>query len=373
VLAIYVLEVMTLAVALGIGNVSSGQISQSTTQMASGASVRVASDSSNPIPAAAVGALPGVTRVTSLSTASVDVAATPGGASAGTIELAASDQPVSGRGAPVIGKRLPTYPTDADAFAAVQANPDLIVVNPKFLEQVAHPIPATPALGERLTLRNPATGAEHVVTIIGIQADVPVDANLVDFAARPLLTQLAGANVPTNLLFVTTGSGANVDQLVTRINGQFAANGADATSFRALTTDALASRQQFFQLLGGFVAVGLLIGVIALGVVMVRAVRERRRDIGTLRALGFQRRGVRRAFLAEAGFLAVQGTLVGAALGTVFAWRLSSGTSVRAFAIPWVPLVGMVAIALLASLIATARPASQASKIAPAVALRTTD
>jgi putative ABC transport system permease protein len=127
------------------------------------------------------------------------------------------------------------------------------------------------------------------------------------------------------------------------------------------------------QLLGGFVAVGLLIGVIALGVVMVRAVRERRRDIGTLRALGLSRGGARRAFLSEAGFLTVQGTVVGAALGTVFAWRLSTGTSTRAFTVPWLPLVVLVAVALAASLLAAARPANQASKIAPAVALRTTD
>jgi putative ABC transport system permease protein len=165
----------------------------------------------------------------------------------------------------------------------------------------------------------------------------------------------------------------DVDRLARRINGEFVANGADATSFRALVTEALGARQQFFQLLGGFVAVGLLIGVIALGVVMIRSVRERRRDIGTLRALGLARRGVRRAFLAEAGFIAVQGTLIGVALGTVFAWRLSSGTSASVFAVPWSALALMAAVTVLASLLAAARPATLASRIPPAVALRTTE
>jgi putative ABC transport system permease protein len=373
VLAIYVLEVMTLAVTLGIGNVSSGQVNKSATQMASGASVRVASDVSNPIPAQSVNALPGVTHVTGLSTVAVDVAAGPGGPSAGTTQIAASDQPIFGNGAPVIGKRASAYPTDAAAYAAMQANPDLIIVNPKFLEHVAHPIPGTPTLGQHLTLRNPATGAERQVTIIGIQADIPVDANLIDLVGHPLLTQLAGPEVPTNLLFVKTGAGVNTDHLATSINGQFAANGADAASFHGLAAAALTTRQQFFQLLGGFVAVGLLIGVIALGVVMIRAVRERRRDIGTLRAIGLTRSGVRRAFLSEAGFVAVQGTLIGAALGTVFAWRLSSGTSATVFVVPWLPLLAMVAVTLVASLLAAFRPAARASNIAPAVALRTTD
>jgi putative ABC transport system permease protein len=372
VLAIYVLEVMTLAVTLGIGNVSSGQVTKSATQMASGAAVRVASDASNPIPAQSVTTLPGVTHVIGLSTVTVDVTARSGGPSAGSTVIAASGQPIFGNGAPVIGRRSSAYPTDAAAYAAVQANPSLIIVNPKFLEHVAHPIPGTPTLGQQLTLRNPTTGAEHQVTIIGIQADIPVDANLLDFVGRPLLTQLAG-EAPTNLLFVKTGPGVNADHLATAINGQFAANGADATSFRGLAAAALSTRQQFFQLLGGFVAVGLLIGVIALGVVMVRAVRERRRDIGTLRAIGLSRSGVRRAFLSEAGFVAIQGTLIGAALGTVFAWRLSSGTSATVFLVPWLPLAAMVALTLVASLLAAFRPAAQASNIAPAVALRTTD
>jgi putative ABC transport system permease protein len=372
-LAIFVLEVMTLAVTLGLGNVPGGQVTRSTTQLASGASVRVASDASNPIPASAVRALPGVTHVTGLSALTVDVAASPGAPSAGTTQIAGSDQTIFGNGAPALGQRAAGYSTDTAAYAAVQANPDLIIVNQKFLEHVAHPIPGTPALGQHMTLRNPATGADHQVTIVGIEADTPVDQNLVDFVAHPLVTQVAGVDVPTNVLFVAGRNGVNPDHLASVINGQFASNGADATSFRQSVSSALASRQQFLQLLGGFVAVGLLIGIIALGVVMVRAVRERRRDIGTLRALGLPRRGVRRAFLAEAGFVAVQGTLIGAALGTVFAWRLSSGTSASVFVVPWLPLAAMIAVTVVASLLAAIRPANQASKIPPAVALRTTE
>jgi putative ABC transport system permease protein len=373
VLAIYVLEVMTLAVTLGIGNVPGGQVTRSATQMASGASIRVASDVANPIPASAVSALPGVANVTGVSTMTVEVSAGATKSSVGTTQIAASNDALFGHGAPLLRSRAALYPNDAAAYAAVQANPDLIIVNPKFLEHVRQPIPNTPSLGEQVTLRNPVTATVHQVTIVGIQADIPIDSKLLDFVSSPTLTQVAGTPVPTNLLLVATGSGVNADRLAATIDGQFASNGADAVTFRQLAVDALANRQQFFQLLGGFVAVGLLIGVIALGVVLVRAVRERRRDIGTLRALGLARGGVRRAFLAEAGFVAVQGTLIGATVGTAFAWRLTSGTSVKTFVVPWLPLLALVAITLVASLLAAARPANQASKIPPAVALRTTD
>ncbi|MFG3510349.1 FtsX-like permease family protein [Streptomyces sp. NPDC047821] len=61
----------------------------------------------------------------------------------------------------------------------------------------------------------------------------------------------------------------------------------------------------------GFLALGLLIGVTGLGVVMVRAVRERRRTIGILRALGFRARTVQRSFLWESAFIVCGGHRAG--------------------------------------------------------------
>jgi putative ABC transport system permease protein len=55
---------------------------------------------------------------------------------------------------------------------------------------------------------------------------------------------------------------------------------------------------------------------------MVRAVRERRRNIGVLRALGFQAGTVQRAFLTESSFVALEGILVGAVLGVVTTYLL---------------------------------------------------
>ena len=67
-------------------------------------------------------------------------------------------------------------------------------------------------------------------------------------------------------------------------------------------------------------ALGLLVGIAGLGVVMVRAVRERRRNIGVLRALGFQAGTVQRAFLTESSLVALEGILFGSALGLVTAY-----------------------------------------------------
>jgi putative ABC transport system permease protein len=110
---------------------------------------------------------------------------------------------------------------------------------------------------------------------------------------------------------------------------------------------------------------------------MVRAVRERRQEIGMLRAMGFPKGLIRTAMLSEAGLIAVQGTLIGAALGLITARQMmgsdSFGDEPLPFIVPWAGLVVILALPLVASLAATIWPASRAAKIRPAVALRIAD
>ena len=119
-------------------------------------------------------------------------------------------------------------------------------------------------------------------------------------------------------------------------------------------------------------------GVAGLGVVMVRAVRERRRTVGVLRALGVPARVVRRSFLLESGFVALEGILLGTALSIVTSYLLfrNDDDLQRAggpFPIPWMNIALLVAATAAASLAATAWPARQAARIDPAVALRIAD
>jgi ABC-type antimicrobial peptide transport system permease subunit len=128
----------------------------------------------------------------------------------------------------------------------------------------------------------------------------------------------------------------------------------------------------------GYLALGLVIGIAGLGVVMVRAVRERRRQIGVLRALGFSRAVVRMAFLVEAGFIAVQGVVIGVGLALIVSYQLLVQSDVFGdqgigFTVPWVSLAILLAATLAASIAATLVPAQQASRIRPAVALRIAD
>ena len=127
-------------------------------------------------------------------------------------------------------------------------------------------------------------------------------------------------------------------------------------------------------LLEGFMALGLIVGIAALGVIAFRSVVERRQEIGMLRAIGFQQSMVRTAFLLESSFVAVLGTVIGVVLGLVLSYNLvasiTSTNSAYAFSVPWLQIVVIVVLAYIASLITTYLPAWQASRIYPAEALR---
>ncbi len=97
----------------------------------------------------------------------------------------------------------------------------------------------------------------------------------------------------------------------TLLETQFADQGFDA----ATTADRLAgylivenTYLSTFQTLGGL---GLLLGTLGLGVVMVRNVLERRRELALLQAVGFSERSISWLVLAENSFLLVFGVLIG--------------------------------------------------------------
>ena len=104
----------------------------------------------------------------------------------------------------------------------------------------------------------------------------------------------------------------------------FVANGAEAVSIPAIMDEGFTMTRQIFQLFQGYLAMGLIVGIAGTAVVMIRAVRERRRQIGTLRALGFGARPVGRSFAIESAFIAIEGTVIGALLALVTLYDIVS-------------------------------------------------
>ena len=86
--------------------------------------------------------------------------------------------------------------------------------------------------------------------------------------------------------------------------------------------DAVAANLTFNKLVQGFLGLGLLVGVAALGVISARAVVERRQQIGVMRAIGFRTGMVQAAFLLESSFVALTSIFVGTALGLLLSWNI---------------------------------------------------
>jgi putative ABC transport system permease protein len=127
-------------------------------------------------------------------------------------------------------------------------------------------------------------------------------------------------------------------------------------------------------ILQGFMGVGLLAGVAALGTLSTRAVVERRRQIGILRALGFSSRAISGGLMAESAVIALLGAGLGVAIGLFVSQNtvtfLSRLNPELQFSIPWDQLVLVVLLSLAAALLMTVLPARQAGHLSPAEALR---
>jgi len=129
----------------------------------------------------------------------------------------------------------------------------------------------------------------------------------------------------------------------------------------------------FFSLFQAFLGLGLIVGIAGLGMITLRAVHERRQEIGMMRAIGFKKRGVMASFLIEASFVALVGILIGTALGIALGWNMwveNLSHENMKFYIAWSKILIVALIAYGATAIFTIPPSYAASQVAPAEALR---
>lgn len=280
------------------------------------------------------------------------------------------------RGVPKLSVRDPQFASDRAVWEAVRGSSDLIIVSDFFLQDEGGPPQGTLKVGDVVTMHHPVTGETRSLRVVGKQeSDWVFNGAFVgaDFA-RSFLGPLA---VPSRT-YVAVKPGVTPELASVRLTGRLLENGVDAESIDKTVREGLEQNEGFFRLMQGYLTLGLLIGIAGLGVVMIRAVRERRREIGMLRAMGFQAATVRRAFLLEAAFVAVQGIAIGAVLAIIVSYQLLSnsdafGDQQLPFEVPWAGLAILLLVTLVASLVATFAPAQQASRIKPAVALRIAD
>lgn len=337
-------------------------------ELSGGFGVVVTSNPSNPIPPGALENVPGVRRVAPMSYLYASVTRR------GEDPV---DWPLSGFGpelldAPPTLQDRGTYASDRAAWQAVLDDPNLMIADQFFATPGAGPPPSSLRIGDRVRIVDPVSGTRRTLTVAAIATDDYLFSGA--YLGHDAVREIFGDRAVTSRYFV---GAADLGRTVEQIRAAFLANGADADTVDDLIEVLLSQNNAFFTLMQQFVGVGLVVGIAGIGVIMVRAVRERRRQVGVLRAIGFPKSTVARSFVVEASFLAVMGTLMGVGIALVTSWGLSQANESWArgfrFGISWSDIVIVVALAVIASLVAAVLPARAASDIEPARALRIAD
>ncbi|MAF38053.1 MAG: hypothetical protein CL696_04085 [Chloroflexi bacterium] len=280
--------------------------------------------------------------------------------------------------------------TQKDIWNAVRADSNLVVVDslvvpsrqgfandelPFELEGIFYEDTEMEAID--IEVREPRTGQVIPLKVIGVLdrlTDAFGELGIGMLASREELDEAIPFRIPTTTYRFKAAEGVDVAQLSKDLESAFRENGMESDVLSELVDDIAAANRAFNYLFTSFMGLGLLVGIASLGVVSLRAVVERRQQIGVLRAIGYRRRMVQLSFLTESSFVVLMGTAIGVGLGTIISWNIVKDIqeeveTVR-FAIPWIQIGIIVAIAYVFSLATTFLPARQASRIYPAEALR---
>ena len=280
--------------------------------------------------------------------------------------------------------------TTDDVFEAMRNDPGLVVIGGSLLndtqgeqgQQIARVFHEVGYDDESMSpieieVREPNTRSVMNLTVIGVVDRV----HDTGFGLGMIGSKSAADEVAPFPIPITTYRFRVVDldeskELARNIEKAFLQNGMQTDVLEELLNEQLAALKGFFRLFTGFMALGLFVGIAALGVVSTRAVVERRQQIGMLRAVGYRKGMIQLSFLIESSFVAVLGIVIGAVLGLVLSYnaildiRDEEGLDTIRYAVPWIQMIIILGVTYFFSLLATYIPARQASKVYPAEALR---
>ncbi len=227
------------------------------------------------------------------------------------------------------------------------------------------------ALGDHVWATDPVAGNRTEFVILGI-LEQSLQFTQGVFVDRDTVLARYPLNVTRTAYFFQLAPGVDAAALKQKLESEFLDYGLIVVDIRAEITQQFDASQRVLLLMQAYLALGLLVGVTGLGVITIRAVVERRQEIGAMRALGFTRRMIRRVFLFEISLIAVLGIAIGVGLGILLAHNVFETyfASVGVFTIPYAHLAAVSLLAYAFTLLTTASPALRASRLPPAQTLR---
>lgn len=225
-----------------------------------------------------------------------------------------------------------------------------------------------------IEVRNPITLETRKLKVIGVLDSLSQFLAPIVTTSQKTLDDYWGSHVnPTIYRFRAKPDKTDeLPELARSLEKQFAQNGMNTGILSEDVQDFNKINNLFMNLMMAFMALGLIVGIAALGVISARSVVERRHEIGVLRAIGFRQGMVQFSFLLESSFVALLGIGLGVALGTALSYELIPSWDVEGLStvFPARQIGLIVLLAYVASLLTTFLPARQAARVYPAEALR---
>lgn len=284
------------------------------------------------------------------------------------------------------------YESAADVWEALRDNPGLAVIS-------ADAVPAMSSMSFafggmfllegidqndeemspiQVQVRRTVPGLEGAQTIEGeltiIAVLESVSLNYGVYTSQQTVDQASSFSIPATTYLFKLSDGVDARETADALESAFLAYGMQAESVEKQLEEANRISYTINALLTGFMGLGLVVGIAALGVISTRAVVERRHEIGILRAIGFRSSDVQAAFLLESSIVASLGIMIGTVLALALSYlvldEMKDDYQNLSFQMPWLELGIIAGVSWAASMLMTVIPAWRASKIAPAEALR---
>ncbi len=272
--------------------------------------------------------------------------------------------------------RSPEYESDEEVWQAMADDPGLIVGSDRYLggQHWSRNRPRI-ELGETLLLEHPVSGEVHEKRMIGIFREqmMPLSPiNGILFNNEALLSGPASSEQSPDWYLVGLDPEVNHRAVADALEREFVSHGVWVEVIRDWL--GLPFWLRLFHVIGTFLVVGLFVGIAGLAIVSTRAVHQRKRDIGTLRAFGFRRGMITACFLSEAMLVAIIGIAVGVGCGLLAGYGFYldevSDYPNASFYIPTSGLVRIAVAILFAAAVFTILPAVRASRLSVVDSLR---
>ncbi len=192
------------------------------------------------------------------------------------------------------------------------------------------------------------------------------------FLAGSVVREGLGAQ-GTGLMLFRLVDGLDAGVQAALVERTFLSYGVQTIAVEELAKESAGVIDGMFSLGRGYLALGLIIGIVGLGIITMRNIRERRTEIGMMRALGYRRGMVMTNFLLESGVISMLGIVIGTPLGILVGyqlWLVTLKDSGFSFVLDWWPIIFIDGLALAATLLSVYPAARGASRIPPADVLR---